>query len=401
MGCSLKFSKRIENISTSPTMRIAARAIEMKAAGEDVIDLTVGEPDLPTPKHIKNAAAKALAEEKTKYTLNTGIIELREAISNRTKIDYNIEYNPNEIIVSTGAKQSLFNAVQSLIDDGDEVIVPAPTYVSYEHMIRFANGSVKFIELRDTDNFKLSSQKLTDAISSKSKLLILCNPSNPTGAFHSKEELNTIAEVILENDLHVLSDEIYSKLLYDDLQFHSFSELSNEMKSRTVIVNGVSKSYSMTGWRLGWACGPEEIIQRMAKLQSHTTGNASSVSQYAALAALTQSQDSVEEMRREFQKRRDFIFEQINSINGFETVKPQGAFYVFPDISKLIGKSIGNKAINNSTDFVQLLLEEEKVSVVPGIAFGSENHIRLSFSSPLEVLQKGVNRINRFVSNLK
>lgn len=381
-------------------MEIAARAIEMKARGEDIIDLTVGEPDFPTPENIKLAAKLALDNNQTKYTLNTGIFELRKAISGRYKKEHYLEYSPNQIIVSAGAKQCLFNAIQTIVDEGDEVIVPVPNYVSYGQMIRFAGGELKIISTTDSNNFKITSTLLKKAVTQNTKLIVMCNPCNPTGAFYNEEELKSIADIVLENDLYVVMDEIYEKLLYDGNRFTCFASLSEDIKNRTIVVNGISKSYSMTGWRLGYAAAPLEVINAMAKLQSHSTGNASSISQYAALEALTGPQDSVLEMKNEFEKRRNFIFDSINSIRGITAVKPQGAFYIFPNITKFFGRKFNRQIINNSCQFTEALLDNAKVSVVPGSAFGGEGYVRISFSSPVEILKKGIERIEAFANQL-
>lgn len=397
---ALKLSRRVERIEISPTMKISQLAIEMKARGENLIDLSVGEPDFPTPENIKEEGINSIKNNFTKYTINTGIIELRRAISEKFKKEHNLDYKPEEIIVSSGAKQSIFNTIMSLVDDDDEVIIPSPYYVSYPHMVSLANGKSIIIETKEENGFKITSELLSQAITSKTKLLILCNPSNPTGTAYSKKELEELIPVLEENDFYILSDEIYEKLVYDDFKFISIASLSEKIKNKTVITNGHSKSYSMTGWRIGYAAGPIEIIKAMNKIQSHSTSNASSISQRAALAALLGPQDYVEFSRNEFQKRRDILYNELTSINGIKCYKPQGAFYLFPNISFYFGKHSGNITINNSFDLALYLLNQAKVAVVPGSVFGAEGYIRLSYSTSVENLIEGAKRIKEALQRL-
>lgn len=386
-------SVRIDTIEPSQTMLIAAKALQMKAAGLNLIDLSVGEPDFPTPANIKNAAKTALDNNQTKYTLNQGTIELRNAIAAKLKGDHSIDYSIDEIIVSTGAKQSIFNAIQVLIEEGDEVILPAPNYVSYKHMIKLAGGIVKEIPANEQTEFKLNIDLLNKAVSKRTKLLILCNPSNPTGAVYSFDELQQIAEFVLKYDLFVLTDEIYEKLVYDNLRFKSFASLGNEIKKRTVLINGFSKSYAMTGWRLGYAAAEKTIIEAMSKLQSHSTSNASTISQAAALEALTGDQSSVETMRLEFEKRRNFIYAAVNKLSGVSSTKPRGAFYIFPNVKNLIEGRLKITGIKDSAALAMFLLEKAKVAVVPGAAFGAEGYLRISYSNSIENLSEGIKQI--------
>jgi aspartate aminotransferase len=393
-------AERIMRIEVSPTMAVAAKAQKLLREGIDVVDLSVGEPDFPTPENVKEAAIEALKKDFTKYTVNVGMPELREAIARKLKNDNGLDYSPEEIIVSNGAKQSLYNAVLTLVNPGDEVIIPSPYWVSYPNMVKLAEGKVKFLEAKEENGFKITASDLESAITKKTKLFVLCNPVNPTGAKYSRKELEEIAEVVISRNIYVLSDEIYEKLSYGSAGHTSFPSLKKELKEITVLINGVSKAYSMTGWRLGYAASVTDIIKGMAKIQSHSTSNASSISQYAAIAALTDSQDAVERMRREFEKRRDLLHSKINSIRGLSAVLPEGAFYLFVNIKELFGKKYAGKEIVNSLDFSLYLLNEARVAVVPGSAFGTEGYIRISYAASVEMLEKGVERIRAAVEKL-
>lgn len=397
----MSLAKRVKKIGISPTMKVAQQALELKAKGDNIIDLSVGEPDFPTPQNIKDAAKKAIDQNFTKYTVNPGIIALREAIANKFRVDNNLEYSPANILVSNGAKHSVFNAIQSLVCNDDEVIIPAPYYVSYPEMVNIANGKSVFINTTEESDFKITPKQLKEAVTEKTKLLILCSPSNPTGTTYSKEDLEELAGVIEDQKFYILSDEIYEKVIYDDFKFSSIAAVSSKIKGRTITVNGHSKSYSMTGWRIGYAAGPEEIIKAMNKYQSHSTSNACSISQAAALEALTGQQDSVDNSRKEFQKRRDFIHQALTSIQGITCYKPQGAFYLFPNVSEFFNKSTQIFNVNSSFDLSMYLLNEAKVATVPGSAFGADEHLRLSYSTSLENLNEGVERIKEALSRLK
>ncbi len=397
----MPFSGRVNKIGISPTMKIAAQAMEMKALGEKIIDLSVGEPDFPTPDNIKNAAKSALDLNHTRYTLNQGTIELRNAIVKKLKNKNGVDYLPEETIVSAGAKQSIFNAVQSLVNDGDEVIYASPYYVSYPEMVTLANGRSVVIKTGEAQNFLLTPSQLEEAITPSSKLLILNYPCNPTGSCYTKNELSSIAEIVLKNNLYVISDEIYENLLYDDKEFVCFASLDGEIKKRTVVVNGFSKSYAMTGWRIGYGAGPANIISAMNKIQSHSTSNASSISQAAALEALNGPQSFIQEMRLEYAKRRDFIYEQLKSIEGVTSHKPAGAFYLLPNISNYFKRSHQLFRIENSFDLAMYLLHEAKVATVPGSSFGAEGYIRISYSTSMENLKEAAARIKYALGNLK
>lgn len=397
----MKLSERVDKIIQSPTMKVAQQAIEMKARGEDVIDLTVGEPDFPTPQNIKDAAIKAINNNFTKYTVNTGAIQLREAIVKKLMNDHQLDYSANQIIVSTGAKQSIFNAIQSIVFDGDEVITSSPFYVSYPEMVKIAGGVNVILPTTEETGFKITPQQLKDSITPKTKLFILCNPCNPTGTAYTETELKELADIFETGSFYILTDEIYEKLVYDNFRFFSVAQLSEKIKSKTVLINGHSKSYSMTGWRLGYAAAPVELVNAMNKYQSHSTSAASSISQAAGTEALLGQQASVEDSRKEFERRRNYFHSALTSIEGITCYKPQGAFYLFPNVSKLFGKSAGEMKINNSIDLAMFLLSDSKVATVPGSAFGADGYLRMSYSTSLTNLEEGIKRINESIKKLK
>jgi aspartate aminotransferase len=393
-------SELVNKITVSPTMRVAAEAKKMKSEGLDIIDLSVGEPDFPTPHNIKEAAKKALDNNMTKYTINAGTVELRKAIAQKFKNDNCLDYKLSEIIVSNGAKQSVFNTIQTVVYKDDEVIIPSPYWVSYPEMVTLAHGRSVVVETDEKNGFKLTASQLKDAITPKTKMLILCNPSNPTGSTYTRKELEELAEVCAGKDFFILSDEIYEKLVYDNFEFVSFASLNEEMKKRTIIVNGVSKSYSMTGWRIGYTAGPEEIVKGIDKIQSHSTSHASSISQFATIEALAGPQDEVDMMREEFRKRRNYFHKELCSIEGITCYKPEGAFFLFPNISSFFGKSTEVLKINDSFDFAMYLLYEAKVATVPGKAFGAEGFNRFSYAVSMEVLSDAVSRIKKALGKL-
>lgn len=386
-------ANRVNEITISPTMMVAAEAKKLKAKGVDIIDLSVGEPDFHTPNQIKDAGKIAIDENKTRYTLNQGTVELRTAIADKLKRENNLEYTLNEIIVSNGAKQSVFNSIFALINPGDEVIISAPYWVSYPSMISLAGGKSVVIHTDETTGFKITPDMLLKVITEKTKLLIICNPSNPTGAVYAQKELSNLADIVIKNNLYVLADEIYEKLVYDEARFFSFASVAPELKDRTIVVNGVSKSYAMTGWRVGYAAASEDIISAMNKIQSHTTSHASSISQHAAIEAIAGSQHVIKEMLNEFKERRDFFLNAISSINGINCYKPDGSFYLFPNITFYLNKKYNNKKIETSIDLAMFLLSESHVAVVPGSAFGGEGYLRMSYSTSMNNLKEAFNRI--------
>jgi aspartate/methionine/tyrosine aminotransferase len=396
----LPISKRVSRIGISPTMKVNAEAKAMQARGEDVIDLSVGEPDFSTPQNIKDAAKRALDNNDTKYTVNQGRLELRVAIAEKLKNENGLEYSASNIIVSTGAKQGLFNAIQCLVHDEDEVIFSAPYYVSYPEMITLAHGKSVPIQTTEETGFNMSPEQLERAITPKSKVLIMGYPTNPTGSSYNKSELYELAKVVESNNLYVITDDIYEHLIYDDNRFVCFASLNEKMKERTVVVNGFSKTYAMTGWRIGYAAGPEEIIQAMNKVQSHSTSNTCTISQAAAIEALHGPQDFVSLMRNEYEHRRNIFYGLLTSIDGITCVKPKGAFYVFPNVTKYFHKSTSLFRIENSFDLAMYLLHNAKVATVPGSAFGTEGYIRMSYSCSLENLVEAAKRIKEALLKL-
>ena len=381
-------------------MKVSALAKKMRADGEKVINLSVGEPDFPTPDNIKQAAKKAIDENQTRYTINAGTVELRKAVAAKLKRDNGLDYDIKNIIVSNGAKHSVFNCILATVNKGEEVIIPAPYWVSYPDMVSIADGTSIIIDTKEKNGFKVTPEELESAVTTKTKALILCNPSNPTGSAYSKAELEKVADVCLSHNFYIISDEIYEKLTYGDYQFVSFPSLSEELKKRTLLVNGLSKAFSMTGWRVGYTAGPEDIIQAINKIQSHSTSNAASISQAAALEALIGSQDAVEEMRKEFEKRRDFLYDQLTSIEGITCYKPEGAFYLFPNISAYFNKSNNETKVKNSFDLAMYLLSDVKVATVPGSAFGAEGFLRLSYATSMTNLEEAVTRIKESLKRL-
>ena len=394
-------SDRINNIGESQTAKIAAIAIQMKRDKIDVVDLTVGEPDFPTPLNIKKAAIEAINKDLTRYTLIPGTIELRQAIINKLKKDNNLEYDLDNIIVSSGAKQSIFNAVLTVVGKDDEVIIPSPYWVSYPEIVSIAEGKSVIISTEEKQGFKVTTRQLQDNITAKTRAIILCNPSNPTGAVYSKSELEALAGVLENENIIVISDEIYEKLIYDNTKFCSFASISPNMKKKTVVINGLSKAYAMTGWRIGYAAGEKGIIERASKLQGHCTTNAPTISQYASIEALEGPQDEIEKMHQEFERRRDFIYSKLQEMDGVSCTKPQGAFYAFPNISAYLNRSFNGRTIRNSYDLGRYLLEEARVILIPGAAFGSDKHIRISYTTSMERLEEGMNRIESALKKLK
>ena len=393
-------SEVANRINESPTMKVSALAKKMRADGEKVINLSVGEPDFPTPDNIKQAAKKAIDENQTRYTINAGTVELRKAVAAKLKRDNGLDYDIKNIIVSNGAKHSVFNCILATVNKGEEVIIPAPYWVSYPDMVSIADGTSIIIDTKEKNGFKVTPEELESAVTTKTKALILCNPSNPTGSAYSKAELEKVADVCLSHNFYIISDEIYEKLTYGDYQFVSFPSLSEELKKRTLLVNGLSKAFSMTGWRVGYTAGPEDIIQAINRIQSHSTSNAASISQAAALEALIGSQDAVEEMRKEFEKRRDFLYNQLTSIEGITCYKPEGAFYLFPNISAYFNKSNNETKVKNSFDLAMYLLSDVKVAAVPGSAFGAEGFLRLSYATSMTNLEEAVTRIKESLKRL-
>ncbi|MBU3958730.1 MAG: pyridoxal phosphate-dependent aminotransferase [Candidatus Omnitrophica bacterium] len=393
----MPISEKISQISPSPTLSITAKAKKMQAEGVNVIGFGAGEPDFDTPVNIKEAAKKAIDRGFTKYTPTAGTKELKDAICTKFKKDNNLEYVPDEIIVSCGAKHSIFNIILTLCNEDDEVIVPSPYWVSYPEMVKVAGAKTVMLNTTKESDFKITPEQLQKAIRPNTKLLILNSPSNPTGMVYSEGELKELSRIITKAGIYCISDEIYEKVIYDQ-QHVSIASFGEEIKKKTIVVNGVSKAYSMTGWRIGYAAGPKEIIQAMSNLQDHSTSNPTSIAQAASVEALTGSQDDLNKMVKEFKKRRDFMVDKINAIIGICTLKPQGAFYCWVDISGILQKSADGKKIMNSMDLTDVLLNGAHVAVVPGGVFGDDNYIRLSYATSMENIIEGLNRIERFIS---
>ncbi len=390
----MELSKRVKNLKPSITLEITAKANAMKKQGIDVIGFGAGEPDFDTPENIKEAAIKAIREGKTKYTPAAGIPELREAVAKMFTKDYGVEFSTEEVIISCGGKHSLYNIFQVILNNGDEVIIPAPYWVSYPSMVELAGGKPVILPSSIMENFQIDLKQLKNAINSKTKAIVLNSPSNPSGMIYSKETLSGIIELVKDKDIFIISDDIYNKLVYDT-EFLNVLILDKTIKDKTIIVNGVSKTYSMTGWRIGFTGANKNIISSINKIQSQSTSNPTSIAQYASLEAITGDQSSVEIMKKAFKKRRDLAVESLNKIPGLKCLKPDGAFYLFPDISEFIK----NSEYKDSVDFCKNLLEKEKVAVVPGSAFGVENTFRMSFALSDENILKGIERIKNFISN--
>ena len=402
----MQLSKRLDLIEPSPTLAITARAAELKLAGQDIVGFGAGEPDFDTPDHIKAAAIKALNEGFTKYTAVSGIIDLKNAIIEKLKKDNGLTYQSNQIIVGTGGKQVLYNLFMATLNAGDEVIVSAPYWVSYKDMVRLAGGEVKILTTRIEDGFKIQPAALEATLTTKTRLFIINSPSNPTGSTYSPEEMTAIARVLEKfPNLLVVTDDIYEKLIYEGT-FSNPAMVSEKLRERTVVVNGLSKAYSMTGWRLGYAAGPRPIIDAMDMIQGQTTSNATSFSQKGGVAALIGDQACIETMKVAFKKRRDLIVEMLQTCQGLKIHKPEGAFYVFPDISELTGltgfKKIQaeNPGLDNGKVFCKVLLDQYLVAAVPGSAFGYENGFRLSYATSEALIEKGVKRIQDFIKAL-
>jgi aspartate aminotransferase len=389
----MKLANRVAALTPSSTLAITAKAKELKAAGHDVIGLGAGEPDFNTPDHIIEAAIKAMKEGHTKYTPSAGLPSLKQAICNKLLKDQQLEYKPNEVIVGTGAKFVLYALFQVLLNKDDEVIIPTPYWVSYPEQVKLAEGVPVYVEGKEENNFKVTVEQLEAAITNKTVALVLNSPSNPTGMLYSKEELKAIGELCVKHDILIVSDEIYEKLVYFGATHYSIAQVSEEVKSKTVLINGLSKSHSMTGWRIGYAAGPVDIIKSMTDLSSHSVSNPTSIAQYASIAAYEGPQEPVETMRQAFEQRLDVIYDKLVSIPGISCKKPQGAFYLFPNAKKCAELT----GYENVDDFAKALLEEALVAVVPGSGFGAPNNIRLSYATSLEQLEIAIDRIRKFV----
>lgn len=390
-----QLASRVSTLSPSTTLAITAKAKEMKASGIDVIGLGAGEPDYNTPDNIIDAAYQSMKEGKTKYTPSGGLPALKDAVIEKLKRDQGLTYKQNEILIGIGAKHVLYTLFQVLLNEGEEIIIPTPYWVSYPEQVKLAGGVPVFVEGTAGTQFKVTAEQISNAITPQTKAVIINSPGNPTGMIYSKEELQAIADVCREKDIWIISDEIYEKLVYDGQKHVSIAELSEDAKERTFIINGVSKSHSMTGWRIGYIAGDAEVIGAMTNLASHSTSNPTTTSQYAAIEAYNGSQEAVETMRKDFESRLNRVHPQLSAIPGFHVLKPQGAFYFLPDVTEALEKT----GFANVDDFAKALLTEANVAVIPGSGFGSATTIRLSYATSIELLEEAVRRIDRFVKD--
>jgi aspartate aminotransferase len=397
----MKLAARISLIKPSPTLTIQAKANALKAAGRDIIGFGAGEPDFDTPRNIKEAAIRAIDAGFTKYTPVGGTDELKDSVIAKLKRDNRLDYRRSEVVISCGAKHSLFNVCQVLFEEGDEILIPSPYWVSYTDIVYLTGAKPVVIKTNIGDDFKLQPAQLEAAITPRTRAIIISYPSNPAGVCYNREELEALAEVILRRGIMIISDDIYEKIIYDDRPFYTLASLGEELKRVSIVINGVSKSYSMTGWRIGYAAGAEEIISAMTKYQSQNTSNPTSIAQKAAVEALNGPQESVALMAAEFQKRRDVIVERLTAIEGVTCLNPQGAFYVFPNVESYYGRSFGEKVIRNSAEMATYLLDEADVALVPGGDFGHDDHIRLSYATSMEQIEKGMERIKQALLKLR
>ena len=390
-------SNNLKRIKPSPTIAVTQKARELRAAGKDVVGLGAGEPDFDTPINVKNAAIKAIRDGDTKYTAVDGTPALKKAILKKFKRENKLNYKLDEITVGTGGKQVLYNTFMATLNKGDEVIIPAPFWVSYPDMVLLAGGKPKIVKCDEKDGFKITPAKLKAAITKRTKWIILNSPSNPTGSGYSKSEIQKLAKVLIKNKkVHILSDDIYEHVKYDNFKFFTIAQIS-KLKSRTLTMNGVSKSYAMTGWRIGYAAGPKEIISAIRKIQSQSTSNPSSISQAAAVEALNGKQDFIKKRAKSFKERRDFVVKSLNNIDGISCLKPNGAFYVFPNCKKLLNK---RTKLKKDTDFVQKLLEKQNIAAVQGSAFGLDGYFRISYATSMAKLKIAMSRIKKFCEDL-
>ena len=394
-----ELSNIAQAVQASTTLAIDAMAKQMKADGIDVVGFGAGEPDFNTPEHIKQAAIDAIHDNFTKYTPASGILPQKEAVCRRMKEDCGLDYKPSQVVVASGAKHNVYIALRALVNPGDEVILPAPFWVSYLELIKMVGAAPVIVTAEESAGFKMTAQQLEAAITPKTKCIILNNPSNPTGMVYSREELEAIAQVCVKHQIYVIADEIYYGLLYDGLTFTSFASLGDEVKDLTILINGVSKSYAMTGWRVGFACANDVIAKVMGNFLSHSTGAPSSISQKAAVAALEGPQGEVESMRKAFEERRNYIVSRMNAINGISCIKPEGAFYVMMNMEKLVGKTIHGEVIRDSDDFSAAFLKHGLVATVPCTGFGAPNYVRWSYATSMDNIKKGLDRLEQFLQD--
>jgi len=396
----MPFSEKCLSISPSATLALTAKAKALKDEGRDIVEFGAGQPDFDTPEYIKAAGKEAIDRGMTKYTPVPGIPQLRKAICDKFKRDNGLIYAPDQIVVTNGAKHALYNAFQALLNPGDEVLIPSPYWNSYPEIVKMSDGEPVYINTDEASGFKMTPDQLTGAIGPKTKAIILNSPSNPTGAVYEKELLQALGEVLMDHSLYVVTDEIYERFLYDGFEHHSLAELCPDLKDRIILINGVSKTYAMTGWRIGYSASSKELASIMGSVQSHATSNPNSIAQWASLTAISNGYEAVEKMRRIFQDRRDLAISLIDATPGISCVTPKGAFYIMLNISEAFGKSYQGKMIEGSLDYCDVLLASFDVAAVPGFAFGSDSHIRLSYATDKESIQKGLERIARFMAQL-
>lgn len=397
----MQLSKKAGNISPSITLSITAKANELKKQGVDVVSFGAGEPDFNTPENIINAAIKAMKDGKTKYTPAGGILELKETICKKFKKDNNLDYKPSQITISTGAKQCLANAFMAILNPGDEVLIPIPYWVSYPELVKLADGVPVFVETKKENNYKYTVEDLEKAVTDKTKAILINSPNNPTGTIYHEDELLKIADFAKKHNLLIVSDEIYEKLIYDGKKHVSIASLNEDAFNRTLVINGVSKTYAMTGWRLGYIAASEEITKIMTSIQSHMTSNVNTITQYATIETLNGPVEELKNMVSEFENRRNFMVDKLSKISGVSIIKPSGAFYIMVDISDYFNTVFKGQKIENSLDFAKVLLDEEKVAVIPGAGFGLDNYIRLSYATSMKVIETGIDRISTFLSKIK
>jgi len=393
----IKLSDKVLNIAPSMTLAVNAKLKKMVDEGVEVFGFGVGEPDFDTPEYIRNAAIEAMNKGFTRYTPAQGTIELRKAICAKLKRENSLDYEPNQIIVSSGAKHSLSNAFAAILNPGDEVIVPVPYWVSYTEIIKLNDGVPVLVQTKKENNFKMSGEELKNAITANTKAILINSPSNPTGAVYTEKELREIADIAVQNNLFVVSDEIYERIIYDDNKHISIASFNSEIKDLTILINGMSKSYAMTGWRLGYAAGNEKLIKAMSSVQGHAVSHPSSITQYAAAAALNGPQDDLKNMVQEFSKRRNYMYGRINAMKGLSCIKPEGAFYVYVDISSYLGRNLCGIKLDSCLDFAQTMLEKGHVAVVPGAAFGTEGFVRISYATSMEIIKNGLDAFESFI----
>ena len=393
----IKLSDKVLNIAPSMTLAVNAKLKQMVDEGVEVFGFGVGEPDFDTPEYIRKAAIEAINKGFTRYTPAQGTIELRKAICAKLKRENSLDYEPNQIIVSSGAKHSLSNTFAAILNPGDEVIVPVPYWVSYTEIIKLNDGVPVLVPTKKENNFKMSGEELKNAITAKTKAILINSPSNPTGAVYTEKELREIAEIAVQNNLFVVSDEIYERIIYDDNKHISIASFNSEIKDLTILINGMSKSYAMTGWRLGYAAGNEKVIKAMSSVQGHAVSHPSSITQYAAAAALNGPQDDLKNMVQEFNKRRNYMYGRINAMKGLSCIKPEGAFYVYVDISSYLGRNLCGIKLDSCLDFAQVMLEKGHVAVVPGAAFGTEGFVRISYATSMEIIKNGLDAFESFI----